>query len=316
MTDKKLIYHYTSFEKLQYILKNGTLRFKESTSSNDALDTLGFVNILKSMPQFSASIDMTELLNFILGYYQRDGYTPSTVALVACFSEIPDSRLLWDAYTMHRPGNHKCPYGDDRYCYETPAKYDGVCIAFRQDKLEEILMRAKGVSCDNAHMQAIDYGDSRIRVHINNWLKEAAHSSFQLSKDPDQSQSIIPPIPITRNKVAMVKKSLVIPTLDFLQKVEAYSPFFKHEFWHEEVEVRAALLVTNRNLSKYNISKYDDGIRYFDLEITPDCIDHVITGPEFDDQSLLEINQHTEYKLRFADFEIRESLGTGVIRNQ
>ena len=166
MTDKKLIYHYTSYEKLQYILKNGTLRFKESTSSNDALDTLGFVNILRSMPQFSASIDMTELLNFILGYYQRDEYTPSTVALVACFSEISDSRLLWDAYTMHRPGNHKCPYGDERYCIETPAKYDGVCIAFRQDKLEEILMRAKGVFCDNAHMQAIDYGDSRIRIYI------------------------------------------------------------------------------------------------------------------------------------------------------
>ena len=33
----KLIYHYTSFEKLQCILKYGTLRFKESTSSNDIL---------------------------------------------------------------------------------------------------------------------------------------------------------------------------------------------------------------------------------------------------------------------------------------
>ena len=74
--------------------------------------------------------------------------------------------------------------------------------------------------------------------------------------------------------------------------------------------------MTNRNLSKYNISEYDDGIRYVDLEITPDCIDHIITGPEFDDQSLWAISQHTEYKLRFADFEIRESLGTGVIRNQ
>lgn len=30
----KLIYHYTSFEKLQCILRYGTLRFKESTSSN------------------------------------------------------------------------------------------------------------------------------------------------------------------------------------------------------------------------------------------------------------------------------------------
>lgn len=33
MDNSNLIYHYTSFEKLQCILKYGTLRFKESTIS-------------------------------------------------------------------------------------------------------------------------------------------------------------------------------------------------------------------------------------------------------------------------------------------
>lgn len=48
MDNSNLIYHYTSFDKLQCILKYGTLRFKESTSSNDVLDTIGLENILKS----------------------------------------------------------------------------------------------------------------------------------------------------------------------------------------------------------------------------------------------------------------------------
>lgn len=49
MDNSNLIYHYTSFEKFQCILKYGTLRFKESSSSNDVLNTIGFENILKGI---------------------------------------------------------------------------------------------------------------------------------------------------------------------------------------------------------------------------------------------------------------------------
>lgn len=90
MDNSNLIYHYTSFEKLQCILKYGTLRFKESTSSNDILDTIGFENILKSMPNFNAPGATAALLNFIINYYRWEGYHPSAKFLVACFSKIPD----------------------------------------------------------------------------------------------------------------------------------------------------------------------------------------------------------------------------------
>lgn len=311
-----LIYHYTSFEKLQCILKYGTLRFKESTSSNDVLDTIGFVNILKDMPQFKAPTATSELLNFIINYYQRDGYAPSAKFLVACFSKIPDSRLLWDAYTMHRPGNQKCTHGEEKYCYEAALKYNGVCIAFRQDKLEELLHSIEKVQCDTTHVRAVAYGDSRIKSLLNEWLKEAASKSMVLGKDEDQTQDIIPPIHIIGNKYMHLKKSLVLPTMEFLQKVEAYSPFFKHEFWKEEAEVRASLLISNASLSKYSILEYADGTKYCDVGIPADCIDHIILGPEFDAFSLAEIDSHPEYKFDIHDFELRKSLGTGVIRNQ
>ncbi len=312
----KLIYHYTSFEKLQCILNYSTLRFKESTKSNDILDTMGFVNILQSMPKFKASVDASEFLNFLIRYYQRNTYAPSSVSLVACFSKIPDSRLLWDAYTMHRPGNQKCPYGDTKYCYEAETKYSGVCIAFRQEKLQQLLQKTEGVLCDKTHIQAIDYGDQKIRILLNDWLKEAVSEMREISKDPDQSQNIIPTIPVTSKTGLVLKKSLVIPMLSFMQKVEAYSPFYKHEFWNEEKEVRASLLITNGHLSNYkNISQYDDGSKYCDISITPDCIDHFILGPEFDDMALSEIKKHTEYKINMCDFKQKHSLGTGVIRN-
>lgn len=272
----KLIYHYTSFEKLQCILKYGTLRFKESTSSNDILDTIGFVNILKDMPSFSAPDAISTLLNFIIEYYQRENYTPSSKFLVACFSKIPDSRLLWDAYTMHRPGNQKCFYGEDKYCYEAVSKYDGVCIAFKRDKLEEFLHTEEGEKYDKSYIQSIAYGDAKIKILLNEWLKEAAYKSIMLGKDEDQSQDIIPPIHVIGDTYMYLKKSLVIPTLEFMQNVEEYSPFFKHAFWHEEDEVRASLLISNANLSKYDVSEYADGIKYYDLEIPTDCIDGTI----------------------------------------
>lgn len=316
MDNTNLIYHYTSFEKLQCILKYGTLRFKESTSSNDILDTIGFVNILKSMPHFNTPGATSALLNFIINYYQWEGYRPSSKFLVACFSKIPDSRLLWDAYTMHRPGNQKCPHGEEKYCYEAATKYNGVCIAFRQDRLSEYLSSVEGVNCDRTHVQPIIYGDTKIKIILNEWLKEAARKSIELSKDDDQSQDIIPTMPVIGNIIMDLKKSLVIPVMEFMKKVEAYSPFFKHEFWHEEAEVRAALLISNASLPNFCISEYDDGTKYYDMEIPADCIDHIILGPEFDEISFAEIDSHPEYKFRFRDYELRKSLGTGVIRNQ
>lgn len=104
--------------------------------------------------------------------------------------------------------------------------------------------------------------------------------------------------------------------MEFMKKVEAHSPFFKHEFWHEEAEVRAALLISNASLPKFSISEYSDGTKYYDLEIPADCIDHIILGPEFGEQSFEEIDRHPEYKFRFRDYVLRKSLGTGVIRNQ
>lgn len=45
MANLNNIYHYTSFDKFKCILQNGTLRFKESTQSNDLLDTKGLENL-------------------------------------------------------------------------------------------------------------------------------------------------------------------------------------------------------------------------------------------------------------------------------
>lgn len=312
----KLIYHYTSFEKLQCILKHGTLRFKESTKSNDILDTVGLVNILKAMPRFRAPIDMTAFLNFLLGYYQRDSYAPSTISLVACFSKIPDSRLLWDAYTMHRPGNTKCLYGSDKYCYDIPPKYNGVCIAFKQNKLQEMLDNEISKNCDNAFLQDIDYGNGRLSFLINEWLKEAAFKAELLNKDPDQAQNLVPIIPITSQKGLSLKKSLVIPMAEFITRIDENSPFFKHEFWREEQEVRASLSTKKGRISKYSaIQRFEDGTYYSDINLDTTCIDHFILGPEFDNDSLNEIEKQKEFKIKMLDFELKKSLGTGVIRN-
>ena len=102
-------------------------------------------------------------------------------------------------------------------------------------------------------------------------------------------------MPVIGTLTMDLKKCLVIPVMDFMKKVEAYSPFFKHEFWREEAEVRAALLISNASLSRFDISEYDGGVKYYDVEISADCIDHIILGPEFDESSFAEIDSHPEY---------------------
>lgn len=82
MSDPNLVY-YTSFERLQCVLQYSTLKFK-NTKSNNIFDTMGFVAILKNMPQFKALVDMTPLLNFILGYYQRESYCACLFFQIAC----------------------------------------------------------------------------------------------------------------------------------------------------------------------------------------------------------------------------------------
>ena len=58
-----------------------------------------------------------------------------------------------------------------------------------------------------------------------------------------------------------------------------------------------------------------NGEMYYDVPITSECIDHVILGPEFAEEEIQKIKDHTEYILNFMDFKLIESQGTGVIRS-
>lgn len=106
MTEEKLIYHYTSFDKFQCILRYGTLRFKESTKSNDVLDTTLLFEVLKKYKGLPGQSETVEAARkFMLDYYQEFAADNQHISLVSCFAKKGDSRMLWDAYTMNRPSN-------------------------------------------------------------------------------------------------------------------------------------------------------------------------------------------------------------------
>lgn len=312
----EVVYHYTSYDKLQYILKNGTLRFKESTESNDMLDTVAMVEILRRLkfPEIEKHKEIQVARDFMLDYFRRDEYQRRHASLVSCFSVKGDSRLLWDAYTMNRPSNIPCEYGFTKYCYDSQLKYNGVCIAFITEKLKKTIQNLEGDICQRGYVLPILYGTTYIEGVINDWIGEACRMVMELSKDEDQSQNLIPEmrIPFLRSTMTL-KKSIVYPMIEFIGKIEAFSPFFKHEFWHEEDEIRMSLCVdkmkNNSQIQSLN------GAMYYDVPITSECIDHVILGPEFAEEEIQKIKDHTEYVLNFMDFKLIESQGTGVIRS-
>ena len=155
---------------------------------------------------------------------------------------------------------------------------------------------------------------------LNNWFSDACVQVKELSKEHDQSQDIIAPIVIPRIFTdepwmeIKLRKSLVLPTIDLISKVDAFSPFFKHEFWSDENEIRASLCFHKGKIPKL-VEKASDGM-YFDMPITLNCIEFVILGPEFTSTELNEITTHTDYKLDFEAIDKKPSIGTGIIRSK
>lgn len=96
----RTIFHYTSFEKFKCILQYGTWRFKLSSQSNDLLDTIYIVDIIKEFKTQNQDlpVDHLKLLEILMGYFKRAEYERLFLSYVTCFTGKADSRLLWDAY--------------------------------------------------------------------------------------------------------------------------------------------------------------------------------------------------------------------------
>lgn len=297
------IYHYTDFNTFKLILLNGTLRFKESTSSNDKLDTVQLYDNLIKM----AKVKLEESIlppeqKFYFDMLRHNGSVSNRISLVACFTSKADSRLLWDAYTMHRK---------DR----SAEQYNGVCIEIDKSQLLDA-MEKNAPFFDVKKCDRIVYGFDRINPYLEQILNTFSSEVEELSNDEDQTQSLIPPIlvPFTRKELVL-KKCFVIPLLHLVDSFDIVAPYFKHSFWREESEKRALLSMKKGNPNATQIHSNTDGSRYFDLPISQDCISKVILGPEFSDHEIEELNI-IDGAIRFCLLDTVHSEGTNVITNR
>lgn len=301
--DSKKLYYYTDFNTFKLILQNSTLRFKESTSSNDNYDTIQLYDNLFDMA--IKKLDTCELKDeqkFFFDMLKHIGAKSSRISLVACFTSKADSRMLWDAYTMHRK---------DR----ASERYNGVCIELFENELLNT-MKKSTPQFDIKGCHEIVYGFDRINDVLDKYLDEYSTEVFEMSQEEDQTQNIVPPIPIPfTQKVMELKKCIVIPTLRLIDKIDTAAPFFKHLFWREECETRALLSTKKGGSFAQTLNRYSDGSAYFDLLITKNCISKVILGPEFS-QDDIDSLQALETKINFRELITTPSEGTGVITNR
>lgn len=297
------LYYYTDFNTFKLILENGTLRFKESTSSNDNFDTIQLYDNLFDMA--INRLDTCELKTeqqFFFDMQKHIGSKSTRISLVSCFTSKADSRMLWDAYTMHRK---------DR----AADRYNGVCIEFFEQKLLDA-MKNSAQQFDVKRCQKIVYGFDSINAVLDKYMDTYSKEVYEMSQDEDQTQNIIPPIPIPfTQKVMELKKCIVIPTLRLIDRIDATAPFFKHSFWHEECETRALLSTKKGSKFAQTLDRYSDGSAYFDLPITKDCISKIILGPEFS-ESDIEVLKLLDAQIAFDELTTTPSEGTGVITNR
>lgn len=302
MNDDKL-YYYTDYNTFKLILENSTLRFKESTSSNDKLDTIQLYDELFQMAK--EKLNDKELKveqKFYFDMLKYNGVHSSRIALVACFTTKADSRMLWDAYTMHRK---------DREA----VRYNGVCIEFSKSCLRSAMERSANIF-DVKDCRNITYGFDGIRDYLENIMDAFSVEVEELSKDKDQKQSYVPPIPVPgTKKVLELKKCIVIPLLHLIDEFDTEAPFIKHIFWEEENEIRALLSIKKGNRDVEKLGKNEDGSFFFDIVIDESCINKVILGPEFSDIDIEEVN-NIKGKLPFNHLKIEYSRGTNIITNR
>lgn len=299
------MYYYTDFNTFREILLHGTLRFKENTSSNDLLDTEQlYKNLLDMAQQKCEEVSTSPEQKFFFDMLRHNGAGSHRISLVACFTSKADSRLLWDAYTMNRKGR-------------IAERYNGVCIKFNRYQLCKE-MRRSPIPFDITECNEVVYGFDKINPRIEEILNIFSSEVQKLSKEKDQSQSIVPPIPIPfshTSKVIVLKKCIVVPLLHLLDNIDAAAPFIKHSFWREECETRALLSIKKRNSLADRIPTLNDSYRYFDLHISPECIEKIILGPEFSEDDVEKLNSLNGV-IGFSSLENIQSEGTGVITNR
>lgn len=323
-----ILYHYTSFEKFECILKYGTMRFKLSTQSNDLLDTRYILDLVKKLRFFNdkASSEQEILLKWLIGFFQRDEYKSSRNAFVSCFTGKPDSRLFWDAYTVNRPTLVKCELGKNKYCQNVSNTYNGLCIGFKRDRIIKLIEAKNG--CDGferAYLSPVWYSEEKQLAALD-FFANTAWSAFEKSKaNPDQSQNIIPTFVSgfqidvgdykgePRLQQITLKKCFVDAMFSFVADMETMAPVFKHQFWDEEQEFRAVLCRHIAATGNNEIIQGTEDNRYIDIPISSDLIDHVILGPTFSESDAHILNSISDAKIPFSAMKVCSSQGAGII---
>ena len=299
------LYYYTDFNTLSKILQNGTLRFKESTSSNDILDTIQFYEKFREMAEKRLKErGLTEKWPLLSSALNKQEYESVRVSLVACFSKKSDSRLLWDAYTMNRKGR-------------SSERYNGVCIEFAPDALKMKMNRSSN-TFDFKSIKPIVYGYERVRTPLENVLYDfcvrVSGKSERSAHSQDSSKSARISV-LTESMTADQKEIIARAVQELKNQFDKIAPFYKHEFWYEEEEVRALLSVKRESINDTVVRQDDTGALYYNLPIDYSCIKKMILGPEFSSEDYSQLSS-IDGKIRITDIRTEQSIGTGVITNK
>ena len=299
------LYYYTDFNTFKLILQNGTIRFKESTSSNDKTDTrLLFDYFIRAVDKRLKENKTEKQLEFVSNIFEKETKNTRRISLVSCYTELGDSRMLWDAYTMHRKNR-----GSKRY--------NGVCIEIDKEMLFTFLSLENSVF-DWISIKPIEYGYEKMIPVIEKCIRDFNIQYNDLKDDLCQEQDLVSPLEVvafSKKILLSFKKSIVLPTLNIMDIFEKNAPFYKHSFWMEEKETRA-LLSINRNSKKFYMIPKDENKNYFwDLHIDNRVIRKVILGPEFNEDDINEVKE-IESVIDFKNLIIEKSNGTNIITNQ
>lgn len=297
--NEKFYCHYTTLEKFKLILEFGTLRFSESTGSNDFYDTKLIYDLIKGFKYiFPSDVDEVKFKDYLLSFYNYIQHKNVFNFYVCCFTDKEDSRMFWDTYAREI----RVQENEDRSKYKVDIKTNGICICFKKNKILEMIKTIE--QNESNFFKDVIYSRTQISLIIDDLLKDAYNKYSKLSSSEDQSQDYVKHTK-THGLELIYKKCFTEAALEFYRTIDYLAPLYKHEFWEEENEYRAVLVQDNKEKENH-----------IDIPITEDQIDHIVLGPDFSKNDEKILKSIEKYKLDYNKLEIKHSKGTDVIRSR
>ena len=283
------LHHYTSESGFKGLALNRTMRLVQSTQSNDKKDTVHIHDLINErIEDFYINQDIKEnnVIETILRIFNNlkydryvEGENEKTEkAFVICYTQKPDDRFLWTAYT-----------NDEGYCL-------GINFEMFNEYISTSKIQEKVFKTANTYfMTGVIYDKDKQKSLIKDIIKKEYDKYSSMPEDifSNNIPTIIHPYQIEftddNGKVLFrgekrayqirIRQKFEFMTRSIVEQLLLISPLLKNNYWEDESETRLIFYRPVKTENLTDVCVDNKSKNFIEFEIGTDFLEEVIIGP-------------------------------------